>query len=144
VAHFEVIASHLAYMARYILLDLGPSLTPINEKVIKLCDEVMLVVEPVSQTITHTKALIGDLVNNHFNEKKISLALINRMRTGVQLSWSQVQEQLGSNLAVIFTPAPELAYQASVENLPMVLKQPESLTTQQFSKLAERIVQRSK
>jgi len=144
VEHFEAIASHLAYMARYILLDLGPSLTPINEKVIKLCDEVILVVEPVSQTITHTKALINDLVNNHFNDKKISLALINRVRTGVQLSWSQVQEQLGCNLAVIFTPAPELAYQASVENLPMVLKQPESLTAQQFSKLAERIVQRSK
>jgi len=143
VANFEAIASHLAYMARYILLDLGPSLTPVNEKVIRLCDEVILVVEPVSQTITHTKALINDLVNNHINEKKISLALINRVRTGVQLSWSQVQEQLGYSLVVIFTPAPELAYQASVENLPMVLKQPESLTAQQFSKLAERIVQRS-
>ncbi len=144
VDNFDAIASFLAYMARYILLDLGASLTPINEKVIRLCDEVIVVVEPVSQTITHTKALINDLVNNHVSEKKISLALISRVRTGVQLSWSQVQEQLGCNLAVIFTPAPELAYQASVENMPMVLKQPESLTAQQYSKLTERIVQRSK
>jgi MinD-like ATPase involved in chromosome partitioning or flagellar assembly len=82
-------------------------------------------------------------VNNRISESKIKLALINRVRTGVQLSWSQVQGQLGRNLAVIFTPAPELAYQASVENMPMVLKQPESLTAQQFSKLAEKVTQRS-
>jgi pilus assembly protein CpaE len=143
VANFEAIASHLAYMARFIILDLGSSLTPLNEKVSRLCDEVIVVVEPVSQTIIHTKALISDLVNNRISESKIKLALINRVRTGVQLSWSQVQGQLGRNLAVIFTPAPELAYQASVENMPMVLKQPESLTAQQFSKLAEKVTQRS-
>jgi MinD-like ATPase involved in chromosome partitioning or flagellar assembly len=51
---------------------------------------------------------------------------------------------LGHTIAVIFTPAPELAYQASAHNLPIVLQQPDSLTSQQFSKLAERITQRSR
>jgi hypothetical protein len=54
-----------------------------------------------------------------------------------------VQEQLNHNVSVIFTPAPELAYQASMHNLPMVLQQPDSLTCQQFAKLAEKIIQRS-
>jgi MinD-like ATPase involved in chromosome partitioning or flagellar assembly len=70
--------------------------------------------------------------------------VINRVRTGAQLSWSQVQEQLGYTIAVIFTPAPELAYQAAVDNMPIVLKQRDSLTAQQFVKLAEKVAQRSK
>lgn len=144
IANFEALTRQLAYMARYIILDLGPSLTPANDKIIKLCDEVIVVVEPVPQSITHTKALIQDLVAGGIGEGRITLVLVNRIRSGVQLSWSQVQEQLGHTIAVIFTPAPELAYQASAHNLPIVLQQPDSLTSQQFSKLAERITQRSR
>jgi DNA-binding response OmpR family regulator len=144
IATFEALARQLAYMARYVIVDLGPSLTPVNDKVIKLCDEVIVVIEPVPQSITHTKALIQDLVSSGIGEGRITLVLVNRIRSGVQLSWSQVQEQLGHTISVIFTPAPELAYQASAHNLPIVLQQPDSLTSQQFSKLAERITQRSR
>jgi pilus assembly protein CpaE len=128
VTNFEAIARLLPYMARYIIVDLGPSLTPVNDKIVKLCDEVIVVVEPVPQSILQTKELIADLIESGLGEGRISL----------------VQEQLGQNIAVIFTPAPELAYQASAHNLPIVMQQPESLTAQQFSKLAERIAQRSR
>jgi MinD-like ATPase involved in chromosome partitioning or flagellar assembly len=59
------------------------------------------------------------------------------------LNWSQVQEDLGYKIATVFTPAPELAYQASVTNQPMVLQQPGSITTQQFEKLAALVTQRA-
>lgn len=144
VANFEAIAHHLATMAHYVILDLGSSWTPAIDKVIKLCDEVIVVVEPIPQTIVHTKALIDDLINSHVSVEKLTLVLVNRVRTGVQLSWSQVQEQIGNAITVVFTPAPELASQAYLEKMPMVLKQPESLTAQQFGKLAERVAQRRK
>jgi hypothetical protein len=38
-------------------------------------------------------------------------------------------------------PVPELAYQASLRNIPLIDVQPEGLLTQQFSKLAEDIMQ---
>jgi DNA-binding response OmpR family regulator len=144
VVNFEAIARQLAFMARYTILDLGPSISPIVEKIVRLCDEVIVIVEPVPQTIVQTKALINDLINLGVGEGRITLVLVNRIRSGVQLSWSQVQEQIEHNIAVIFTPAPELAYQASEHNLPIVLQQPDSLTAQQFSKLAERVSQRSR
>ncbi len=144
VGTFEAIARQLAFMARYTIVDLGPSITPITEKVVQLCDEIIVIVEPVPQTIVQTKALINDLINLGVGEGRITLVLVNRIRSGVQLSWSQVQEQIQHNIAVIFTPAPELAYQASEHNLPIVLQQPDSLTSQQFSKLAERVTQRSR
>jgi pilus assembly protein CpaE len=143
-AHFEAIAQHLSYLAQYVVLDLGPAITPIVEKVAKLCDELLVVLEPVPQTLTASKALINDLIQLGVGDGRITPVLVNRIRSGLQLSWSQVQEQLERSIPVIFTPAPELAYQASLNNVPIVVHQPESLTAQQFAKLAERVVQRSR
>ena len=75
-------------------------------------------------------------------EGRIRVALVNRVRSSVQLNLTQVQEDLGHKIATVFTPAPELAYQASVNNQPMVIQQPGSITTQQFDKLAALVTQR--
>lgn len=141
VENFTAIARNLPYLARYVVLDLGTALSPVNTKVAPLCDEVIVVVEPVPQTLQQTKLLINDLASIGVGEGRIAIVLVNRIRSGMQLSWSQVQDQLGHNITVIFTPAPELAYQATMQNLPMVLQQPESLTAQQYGKLAEKVAQ---
>jgi MinD-like ATPase involved in chromosome partitioning or flagellar assembly len=142
--HFEAITRQLIHLGRYIVLDLGCSLTMMVEKVIALCNEIIVVVEPVPQTITQTKALIADLVEKGVVEDCISVVLVNRLRSGMHLSWSQVQDQLSRPIGVIFTPAPELAYQASINTTPMIVQQPDSLTTQQFAKLAEKVAVHSR
>ena len=139
VENFTAIARNLPYLARYVILDLGTALNPVNIKVTPLCDEVVVVVEPVPQTLQQTKLLINDLASIGVGAGRIAIVLVNRIRSGMQLSWSQVQDQLGENITVIFTPAPELAYQATMNITPMVLQQPESLTVQQFAKLAEKV-----
>ncbi|HEX7976229.1 MAG TPA: response regulator [Anaerolineales bacterium] len=144
IANFDAISRRLVYMSRYVVLDLGPSLPPLSEKILQQCDEIMLVTEPVPQTLLQTKILIDDLVAKGIGEGRIDIVLVNRVRSGIQLSWSQAQEQLGRSIAAIFTSAPELAYQASLNNVPMVIQQPDSLTAQQFAKLAEKVVQRSR
>jgi DNA-binding response OmpR family regulator len=140
--NFERIARNLPYLAEYTVIDLGTALTPVVERVAPLCDQIILVVEPVPQTLQQTKALIADLGEIGVGEGRVSVALVNRVRSGMQLSWSQVQDKLERNIEVIFTPAPELAYQASTNNIPMVIQQPDSLTAQQFAKLSQKIVQK--
>jgi len=140
--NFERIARNLPYLAQYTVIDLGTALTPVVERVVALCDQVILVVEPVPQTLHQTKALIADLGEIGVGEGRVSVVLVNRVRSGMQLSWSQVQDKLGRSIEVIFTPAPELAYQASTNNVPIVIQQPDSLTAQQFAKLSEKIVQK--
>lgn len=137
VDNFEVIAKTLSYMASYVLLDLGSSYTPMVDKVLNHCDDIILLVEPHPHTITHTKALIQDLSAKGFGQGRFKVILVNRNRTDVQVHWTQIQEELGLNLAVIITPAPELHYQASVRNMPVIQLQPDSLTAQQYNKLAE-------
>ncbi len=142
--YFEAIASHLPVLASYIVLDLGPALPPITEKTIPYCNELVIVVEPVPQIILQTRSLIQDLLDAGVSEGRINVVLINRTRSSMQPSWTEVQEQLGHNIASMITPAPELAYQASVHNIPIVVQQPDSLTSEQFFNLAEKVIQRSR
>jgi Flp pilus assembly CpaE family ATPase len=140
---FESIAKHLPYIARYNILDLGPALTPITERVLKYCDSVIIVVEPVPHTILQSKALIQELMESGFCEGQLIAVLVNRVRSSVHLSWTEVQEQLGLKISTIFTPAPELAYEASTLTIPIVIHQPDGLTAEQFLKLAEKVTQRT-
>jgi DNA-binding response OmpR family regulator len=139
IPNFENIIQQLPLLSRYIVIDLGPSLTPMTSKIAKYIDEFIVVVEPIPNTILQTTALIQDLTSGGSAEKKLTVVLINRVRSGVHLSWSQVQEQLGRTISVIFTPAPELSYQASTSYKPLVKQQTDSLSAQQYAKLAERI-----
>ena len=90
-----------AYMAPYLLVDLGASFTPIVEQVVGLCNEVLIVVEPVPQTVLQTKSLIDDLIEKGIASESIDVVLVNRIRSGMQLSWSQVQDQLGRPISVL-------------------------------------------
>jgi MinD-like ATPase involved in chromosome partitioning or flagellar assembly len=77
------------------------------------------------------------------SESRVKIVLINRLRSGMQLSSSQVQEKIGQPLAIVFTPAPELAYQATLHRVPIIIQQPDSLTSEQFTKLANQIINRN-
>jgi CheY-like chemotaxis protein len=137
---FEAIAHKLSHMANYIVLDLGPGLPPTTEKIISLCDDMIVVVDPSPYTVLRTKVMIEELTQRGIGEGRMLITLINRIRTEMQISWTQVRDQLGHDLAVAFTPAPELIYQAAKNNQPAVTLQPDSLTTQQFTKLADTII----
>ena len=140
---YEIISRYLSYLANFVILDLGPGLSTSTEKILNLCDDIIIVLEPLPHTLTRTKALLDDLMQRGFGEGRVNIVLINRVRTEMQLSWTQVKDKLGHELAVAFTPAPELTYQSSNNNVPVVIQQPDSLTSQQFSKLAEVIVRRT-
>jgi len=140
VDQFEAITNHLAYQADYLLLDLGPGLPPHTDKILGMCDGLIVVVEPVPNTLLRTKALIDILETRGFTDGKLKLALISRVRTEMQLSIHEVREQLGHDLTATFTPAPELTYQSAKFNVPVVLQEPDSLTTQQFKKLSEALL----
>jgi CheY-like chemotaxis protein len=137
--HFDVITRNLAHMADYIVLDLGVGLNPISEKVITQCDELVIVLEPTPYTIQRTRLLMDELIAKGFGEGRVNVVLYNRLRSEFQLSLAQVQEQFKYGITIVFTPAPEVTYQASKSNVPLVLLHPDNLTSQQFSKLAETI-----
>jgi len=137
------IIRHLSSLAQYVILDLGANILPGVDSIYNLCSEAILVVEPMPNTIARTKVLLDDLADKGFSKSRVlTLVLINRIRSDIQMSWTQVQEALGIPITSIITPAPELAYQACSRNTPMILAQPDGIVAQQFVKIASAVAQR--
>jgi len=137
--HFEIITKHLSQMGAFVLLDLGPGISPTTDRLLPLCDEIIVLLEPVPSILTRTRSLLDELSAKGFGEGRTSVILYTRNRLELQLSLSQAQETLKGSIAVVFTPAPELTYQAAKSNTPLVILHPDNLTSQQFGKLAELI-----
>ncbi len=139
---FESIARHLAYMASQVVIDLGAGITPITDRVLSYCDEIIVVLEPIPNTIARTMTLVDELTRKGFGEGRINTVLYNRQRTEMQYSLAQVQMEYRHPISIVFTAAPELTYQCSKANVPLVLQHPDNLTSQQFAKLADNIAKR--
>jgi DNA-binding response OmpR family regulator len=137
VEHIKEIANKLPYVAQWILMDLGSTLFPSTQTLTRLCDTLIVVLSPNPTIIKQTKTLIGDLISIGVGEKLILPILINRVRSSQQLNIEQVENEFGHRIGSVFTPAPELAYQASISFTPMVVQQANNITSQQFTKLAE-------
>ena len=142
VDHFEAIARYLAYMASNVVIDLGAGITPITDRVLTYCDEILVVLEPIQNTITRTMTLVGELAKRGFGEGRVNTVLYNRQRTEMQYTLAQVQMEYQHPISIVFTAAPELIYQCSKANVPLVMQHPDNLTSQQFAKLADNIVKR--
>jgi len=140
-ANYETILAALTSLARFTVLDLGVGIQPFAQKVLPLCDEVLIVLEGAPNIITHTKALIDDIASMGVNQKNINVVLNNRIRSDTQLPSSQVQTKLDHEIISTLTPAPELFVQATRMQIPAILCQPDSLTTRQVSKLVDFITE---
>ena len=141
-ANYETLVKKLAGLARFVVLDLGVGIQPFAEKILPLCNEVLVILEGAPNTITHTKALIEDITELGIPKKNIKVVLNNRIRSETQLPSSQVQAQLGHEILSTLTPAPELFVQATRMQTPAILCQPDSLTTRQITKLVDFVTER--
>jgi len=141
-ANYETLVKKLAGLARFVVLDLGVGIQPFAEKILPLCNEVLVILEGVPNTITHTKALIDDIAELGIPKKNVKVVLNNRIRSETQLPSSQVQAQLGHEILSTLTPAPELFVQATRMQTPAILCQPDSLTTRQITKLIDFVTER--
>ncbi len=138
---FEALVNRLSYLGKYLILDLGAGLTPLAQKLLPACNAVVLVVEPVGNSVVHAKAMLTDLAELGVPVHKTVPVVVNRIRSDTQLNWAQVEEQLGKPPAVAITPAPELLYLACRMKTTALAARPDSLTTQQFAKLAAAVLE---
>jgi len=142
IANYETLFSNLSKLGRFIVLDMGVGIQPFASKILPLCDEVLVVLEGTPNTITHSKALIEDIVSLGVNKRTINVVLNNRTSSDTQMPASQVQEKLDHEIIGTMTPAPDLFTQATRMQTPAYLCQPESLTVRQISKLVDFITER--
>jgi CheY-like chemotaxis protein len=137
----EALVNRLSYLTPYLVLDLGAGLTSITEKLLPACNIILVLVEPVMNTVAHSKALISDLADLTGSKENIYAIVVNRIRSDTQLNMAQMKEILGLTPLVAITPAPELHYSATRTKNTAISTRPDSLTAQQYAKLAEDILE---
>ncbi len=139
-ALLETLVNRMSYLTSYLVLDLGAGLTSLNQKLIPACDILLVLVEPVANSVIHSRALISDLADLAGGRQNIHVIVVNRLRSDTQLNMARTEELLGQTPLIAITPAPELLYTAVRLNTTAVSSRPDSLTAQQFTKLAEIIL----
>lgn len=144
IAPMEALVNRLSFLAPYLVLDLGAGLTPLTQKLLASCATVLVVTEPVANSAAHTKALIADLVELGVSKRAVQTVVVNRIRSDTQLNIAQMEEQLGQPPIVTITPAPELLYMSSRMKTTAIAARPDSLTYQQFIKLATTLIELEK
>jgi pilus assembly protein CpaE len=103
---FKVITRLLTKSADYILLDLGPSIPPITDKVLEQCDYLILVTEPLLFSIIQTQELLTELKDYGFEQDRLKVVLINRFMIHPQATNPRKNPSKASkNTPNIFTSA---------------------------------------
>ena len=138
----QLVFSQLSSLSNFLIADFGSGLPSLSQSLLPQCNQILVVVEALSNSIAHTKLLIANLIELGVEEEDILVVLNNRTRSEMRLALGQVQKELGHPVALTLTPAPELFPQATHFNTTAVLQEPESMTSQQFRKLAAVILER--
>ena len=133
----ETLVKRMSHLTSYLVLDLGSGLTPVTQKLAPACDILLVLVEPVTKVVAHSRGLIADLSDLTGGRQNIHAVVVNRIRSDSQLSMKQVEELLGQTPLVAITPAPELIYTAAQMNTTVLSSHLDSLSAQQFTKLAK-------
>jgi MinD-like ATPase involved in chromosome partitioning or flagellar assembly len=100
--------------------------------------------EGAANTINQTKLMIDEIVNLGIDRLDILVVLNNRMRSESQMAWTEVQQKLGHSIATTLTPAPEMFINAARVHTPALTSQPTNVTSQQFLKIADLIIEHEK
>ncbi|MHB8087442.1 MAG: P-loop NTPase family protein, partial [Anaerolineaceae bacterium] len=121
-------------LSTLVILDIGSPFIPGFDKICSLCKNILVITEPQQSTIKRTRILYDELRSVGAGMGRIiNLILYNRVRSEVQLTSTQVSELLGGTpITMMIPPAPELAYQVSLNNLPLINIQTDSLVSQQI------------
>lgn len=139
-AHAEVILRHLGTMADYLLLDLGTGLGEVNRRILPDCHRIVVVIEPQHVAIVLARALLEQMTTSlNLARHKISVVLVNKS-PGASFTKSGVEKSLQYELAGTIPSAPELAFHAAAQGVPIVLEQPDSLVARQIRTIAERLL----
>jgi hypothetical protein len=70
----------------------------------------------------------------------IGLVMVNRSRSASTYTRSEIEEELGSELLALITPAPEVAFHANKTGIPILLSQPNAAVAGQLQRLCEKIL----
>lgn len=140
VDQYETILANLSTLADVVFVDIGTNFHPAYEVFTRLCNEIILIIEPQPLSLKHTRHLIADLKTRNFGSARVlTMITVNRARADMSFSVTKIEEILGHSVSLGFIPAPEQAFLSAERSTPMYMLQTEGQTAKQFDILADMI-----
>lgn len=140
----NAIVNELKQIANHLVLDLGVNLPTSNQRALEHCTHIIVVAEPDPYTVDQTKALLADLTQMSQLQAQRLVVMVHRVRNDLAVNAAELQKQIGHNIDAVFTPAPELAYQATRQQQSMLETDEQSYSAQQTQKLITAITEPKK
>ncbi len=134
------IVSELKQISDHVVLDLGVGLPTSSQRALEHCTHILVVAEPDPNSVEQTRALLHDLDGMRL-QGKLQVVMVHRVRNDLAVNAAELQKQLGRELEGVFTPAPELAHQATRQQQSMLETDEQSYTAQQTLKLVSLITE---
>ncbi|TVR19046.1 MAG: response regulator [Anaerolineaceae bacterium] len=131
----QAVVAAMKRMGKPSIFDLGSGLSPVVTRVHPMMDQIILVVDSSGVTLSMARDLLNELKTE--KPERVHLVVINRSQISQQPPWNEVEQVLKHEIRAIIAAAPDLAYQAMEEGVPIVAYQPNAIVTSQISKLAE-------
>ena len=143
-ARIEAVVNCLASLTQNLLIDLGCGLTEATAKLLMTADQVIIMVEPMRQTVSMAKALMTDLETLGLAKSRIDFILVNRERSSLQMARTKIEEMLSQPAMGMITPAPELAYQSAESGVPIVVRDANAMVSDQIRQITDRVMAKSR
>ncbi len=134
------VVSELKQLSNYVVLDLGVNLPTSSQRALEHCTHILVVAEPDPNSFDQTRALLHDLDGMRL-QGRLMVVMVHRVRNDLAVNAAELQKQLGRELDGVFTPAPELAHQATRQQQSMLETDEQSYTAQQTLKLVSLITE---
>jgi len=137
VARVEAVFRRLGEAADYVVVDMGSGLDGVNRALLRLLRYVVVVTEPQRVALLLTQSLLASLDDLQVGRQRVGVAMVHRAPSATTLTKEMATEFLQREVIGVISPAPELAFQAAEQGVPMVMLQAESLPASQIGQLAE-------
>jgi len=136
----RAILRHLNSRFDYILLDLPPDLGEPYQEALRLCESILVTVEPNRVGMALAQQTLSALDGLGIGSQKARIILIRRISAMGSLSRSMVEQTLHREMIASIPPVPDLALESIQNGEPIVEIQPQSLVTQQIRRVVQFIV----
>jgi DNA-binding response OmpR family regulator len=139
-----LIARDLRNISQNVLIDLGAGLNRLTARVMREVDHVVVTVEPSRMALIMARGVLQEIKQIGINPASISVVIIQRAPTNMQIPWQEAEQILDHEMTAMISADPDLAFEATEAAEPMVLHQPDSIVANQYVKLVEELVKRTR
>jgi pilus assembly protein CpaE len=134
------ILDQLETNADAVIVDLGNGMHPTTAALANRCYSVILVLEADAIAVELAAETLRRLAATGVAGSRLELVVVSRSRSASAYTAEEIEQQLGSSLAALVAPAPEVLLHAGKTHTPVILGQPDALVALQLRELSSHLL----